>query len=129
MVRFTDRELAFINKHEMCRLASVADGRPHVVPVCYIFLNNNFYIATDYDTRKYRNLKKNKSVALTIDVYQPNKAVLVEGQAEMIEEGKEFREVYEKFYAKFAWVRADPWEEKEAPFIKIRPSKKMSWGL
>ncbi|MEM3083870.1 MAG: pyridoxamine 5'-phosphate oxidase family protein [Nitrososphaerales archaeon] len=129
MVKFTSNELAFINKYEVCRIATVGNGKPHITPVCYMFIDGKFYIATDYDTRKYRNLMKNKNISLLIDVYQPNKAVLVEGIAEIIEEGKEFREVYERFYKKFAWVRQAPWREKEAPFIGIKPIRKISWGL
>jgi len=129
MVKFSSKELAFINKHEVCRVATVGNGKPHVVPVCHMFVNDRFYLATDYDTKKYKNLLKNKNIALVIDAYQPNKAVVIEGEADIIEEGKEFREIYDKFYEKFAWVRATPWEEREAPFIKVKPLKKISWGL
>lgn len=129
MVKFSSKELAFINKYEICRMATVSNGKPHLAPICYMFINDHFYLATDYDTKKYRNLLKNRNVALAIDVYQPNKAVVVEGEAEIIEQGKEFREVYDKFYRKFAWARATPWKEREAPFIKIKPLRKVSWGL
>jgi len=129
MVKFSSKELAFINKYEVCRMATVGNGKPHVVPICFMFIDNHFYLATDYDTKKYRNLLKNRNVALVIDTYQPNKAVLVEGEAEIVEEGNEFREIYDKFYKKFSWVRDTPWKEKEAPFIKVEPLKKISWGL
>lgn len=129
MVKFSSKELTFINRYEMCRMATVGNGKPHLVPICYMFMDNHFYLATDYDTKKYKNLLKNRNVALVIDIYQPNKAVVVEGEAEIIEEGKEFKEVYEKFYKKFKWVRDTPWKEKEAPFIKVKPFKKISWGL
>lgn len=128
-MKLTQKEVDFINKYEVCRLATALDNRPHVAPVCYILVNEQFYIATDYDTKKYHNLKKNPNISLVIDSYQPNKAVLVEGKAEIIERGDEFKMIYEKFYKKFAWVRATPWKEGEAPFIKVKPLKKVSWGL
>jgi nitroimidazol reductase NimA-like FMN-containing flavoprotein (pyridoxamine 5'-phosphate oxidase superfamily) len=45
MVSFSEEELKFILSNEVCRLATVSkDGKPHVVPVCYIYANNAFYI-------------------------------------------------------------------------------------
>jgi len=129
MVKFTAREVDFINSYEVCRLATVAGNRPHVVPVAYIFEDDHFYIATDYSTKKYRNVMKNRNVSLVIDTYQPNKAVMIEGEAEVIERGSKFEKIYQKFYKKGAWVRATPWKEGEAPFIKVKPLKKVSWGI
>ncbi len=37
--------------------------------------------------------------------------------------------IYAVFHKKFGWVRADPWKEGEAPFIRIKPWWKVSWGL
>jgi uncharacterized protein len=54
---------------------------------------------------------------------------VVQGTAEIIEKGGEFINLYKKFYKKFEWVRKDPWKKGEAPFIKIKIFKKVSWGL
>ncbi|GIU70839.1 MAG: hypothetical protein KatS3mg003_0318 [Candidatus Nitrosocaldaceae archaeon] len=124
---FNAKEVEFIKRHELCRLATAYNDKPHVVPVCYIFHNNSFYIATDYNTKKFRNIKRNKNVCLIIDEYKPNKAIMVEGIAEIIEHGEEFKTIYRIFYNRFDWVRRDPWDEYEAPFIKINPIKKVSW--
>ena len=129
MVSFSPRELAFINSNEICRLATASkEGVPHVVPVNYIFLDGYFYVATDYDTKKYRNVKENNRMALLIDIHKPNTALLIEGIAYIIERGEEFSLLYPMFYKKFDWVRADPWSEGEAPFLRIVPMKKVSWG-
>jgi nitroimidazol reductase NimA-like FMN-containing flavoprotein (pyridoxamine 5'-phosphate oxidase superfamily) len=112
------------------RLATVSrDGVPHVVPVCYVFQERHFVIATDYGTRKYRNILANEKVAFLVDVYRPNRGVLVQGAASVLERGFEFQEAYRLFYRKFSWVRADPWKEGEAPLIRIEPTVKSSWGL
>jgi nitroimidazol reductase NimA-like FMN-containing flavoprotein (pyridoxamine 5'-phosphate oxidase superfamily) len=89
-------------------------------------------IATDYDTKKYKNLKTNKNIALAVDVYNSsveNKAVVIQGTSHIIERGEEFKKLYQKFHKKFEWVRNDPWKEGEAPFIKVKPLSKVSWGL
>ena len=58
-----------------------------------------------------------------------NKAVVIQGTSHIIERGEEFKKHYQKFDKKFEWVRNDPWKEGEAPFIKVKPFSKMSWGL
>jgi nitroimidazol reductase NimA-like FMN-containing flavoprotein (pyridoxamine 5'-phosphate oxidase superfamily) len=104
---------------------------PHVVPVSYLFERDEFYFAADYGTRKLENLKVNRNIALTVDVYSSigNKALCVQGSASMIESGSEFDRLYQLFFAKFAWVRANPWKAGEAPFVKVSPHRKVSWGL
>jgi len=62
-IKFSDREIQFLLNNEVCRVATVSPSNiPHVVPVSYIFTYNLFFFATDYNTRKYKNLKKNKNV-------------------------------------------------------------------
>lgn len=131
MISFTKNEIDFLIKMEECRVATSHDDIPHVKPVSYLFENDTFYIATDYDTRMYKNLQKNPRIALSIDVYQANKhiAICVQGDIEIIESGSEFKIIYKKFHNKFEWVRNQPWEENDAPFIKIKPFSKISWGL
>ena len=130
-VSFNESEIDFLSKNEACRIATCHDGIPHVVPVSYIFENGSFFIATDYETRKYENIKRNKTAALVVDLYSSvgNSAVGVQGTAETIEEGEEFLRLYKKFHDRFEWVRQDPWKEGEAPFVKVTPSNKVSWGL
>lgn len=130
MVKFVAAEERFLKRNELGRLGTVSpDGMPHVVPVCYIYQDGNILIATDYQTRKYRNLRANDRAAFVVDLYKPNRAILIQGRANILERGLEFREAYGLFYKRFSWVRADPWKEGAAPFIKIEPMNKTSWGL
>ena len=130
-VTFSQAERDFLDRNEACRLATCHDGIPHVVPVSYIFEQGVFFIATDYETKKYENIKHNKSAALVVDIYSSvsNKAVCVQGTAEIIERGQEFARLYRIFHDRFEWVRRDSWNEGEAPFVKITPTNKVSWGL
>ncbi|AIC14619.1 pyridoxamine 5'-phosphate oxidase family protein [Nitrososphaera viennensis] len=132
MIAFTKAEKEFLLANEACRVATCHDNMPHVVPVSYVFEGGAFYFATDLETRKLENLKKNDRVALAVDVYDNsagNKAICVQGRAEIIEGGKEFASLYRIFHDKFAWVRRDPWKEGEAPFVRVVPTNKVSWGL
>ena len=130
-VTFSKAESDFLDNNEACRIATCHGHVPHVVPVSYIFEDDAFYIATDYETKKYENIRNNNRVALSVDVYSPvnNKAICVQGTAEIIEKGEEFARIYKIFSDRFEWVRRDAWEEGEAPFVKITPTNKVSWGL
>lgn len=125
---FAPSERKFLEANEICRLAtSSSRGWPLVTPVSYVLIGDDFYIATDYDTTKVRNIRENPRASLVVDAVSPNRAVVVQGRAELIEKGKEFDDIYRVFHDRFAWVRRDPWKPGEAPFIKISPSMKSSW--
>ena len=131
MVSFTKAEKEFLAKNEACRVATCHDNIPHVVPVSYVFENDVFYFATDLETRKLANIMKNNKVAIAVDVYSPvtNKAICVQGTAKVIGRGPEFKQLYKIFSQKFEWVRRDPWKEGEAPFVRVDPTSKTSWGI
>ncbi|MEM2786053.1 MAG: pyridoxamine 5'-phosphate oxidase family protein [Candidatus Nitrosotenuis sp.] len=130
-MKFTDKEKKFLAHMEEARFATVNKDMPHVKPVSFIFADDAFFIATDYKTRTWKNIKKNPKAAITVDVYKPggHKAVLAQGKVKAIENGPEFQKIYEKFFNKFEWVRREPWKEGEAPFLKLIPTTKVSWGL
>ncbi len=120
----------FLKKHDICRLATAGnDCMPHVVPVSYIYYDEKIYISTDFGTKKLKNIKENPKAAVVVDDVNPNKGILVWGMVKLIEKGQEYKKIYELFYKKFPWVRANPWKEGEAPFIEIEPIGSASWGL
>ena len=132
MESFSEKELRFILDNEICRIATAKNNIPHVVPVCYIYKDNNIFFATDYKTKKYKNLTENKRISLIIDLYDKkngNKGIRIYGIASIIERGEDFKDLFKIFHDKFEWVKQDPWNEGEAPFIKIQIIKKVSWGL
>ena len=131
MIEFSPKEIEFLQSLEESRLATCHDDIPHVKPVSYIFYQNSILIATDYKTRTFKNIQKNPKTAIVIDVYKSggHKAICIQGNTQIIEKGPEFQEIYKLFYAKFQWVRAEPWDEMEAPFLKIIPIAKSSWEI
>lgn len=131
MFHLTPNEIKFIRENELCRLATSFKDKPHVVPVSYIYQDNFLYISTDYNTKKLFNIKRNSNVSLTIDNYKPkfNKGIAINGMARIIEKGQIYNNVYLLFYRKFEWVRNDPWNEGDAPFLEIEPTTKVSWGI
>ena len=131
MVSFSEKEVEFLNKMEECRVATSHGNMPHVKPVSFLYEEGVIWIATDYETRMYKNLLENPKAAASIDIYKDkgHKAVCLQGDVTIIENGAEFARIYKKFQGRFQWVRDQPWEENEAPFVKIAPKTKTSWGL
>ncbi len=131
MIKFTKDEEVFLQSIEEARIATSHSDIPHVKPVSYIFDNDFIFIATDYQTRTFKNLQVNPKTSVTIDIYESGKhrAVCIQGRVEILEKGQEFLEIYKKFENKFAWVRNEPWKENEAPFLKIFSTNKTSWGI
>ena len=130
MIEFNQKEIDFLESLEEARIATLHKDIPHVKPVSFIFHENNILVATDYNTRTFSNIKDNPKIGVVIDIYKSgnHKAICIQGKAEIVENGSEFKKYYDIFHKKFEWVRRDPWDENEAPFLKIIPSNKTSGG-
>ena len=130
-VSFSRIEIQFLRSNEICRVATCKNNLPHVTPVSYIFNDGKFYFATDYNTVKYANLKKNNRISLVVDTFENNKnsAIVIMGITIFIQRGKKFENLYDLFYDRFEWVRDDPWKQGEAPFVMVIPKSKVSWGI
>jgi nitroimidazol reductase NimA-like FMN-containing flavoprotein (pyridoxamine 5'-phosphate oxidase superfamily) len=131
LIEFTKGEEEFLQSIEEARIATSHTDIPHVKPVSFIYHDNIIFIATDYQTRTFKNIKINPKASVAIDVYESGKhrAICIQGKVKIIEEGQEFIQIYKMFENKFAWVRNEPWKENEAPFLKIITTNKTSWGL
>lgn len=123
MATFSDKELEYLKGQRLGRLATVGkDGAPHVVPV-------GFRVAQDADaievgghglgrSKKYRDLKANRNVAIVIDdlasvnPWTP-RGIEVRGTAELHDSGGT-----EKFGR--GW---------DAVWIRIVPARVVSWGI
>jgi PPOX class probable F420-dependent enzyme len=122
------QELDFLGKHEVCRFATASkDARPHVVPVIYALAGEDIVIAVDYGTKKLRNLRENRRVALVVDDFRPNRGLMVEGDCEILERGKEYLRLLQILFDRFEYYRQNPWGEGESPILKVRPDKCVMW--
>jgi len=124
------RQLDYLRAHELCRLATATrKGKPHVVPVIYAVDGEDVVIAVDYKTRKLTNLRENPQVALVVDEFRPgpNGGLMVEGEAEIHERGKEYLRLLRVLFDRFEYYRNNPWGEGESPILKVRPTKAVMW--
>lgn len=128
MIKFTKKEEDFLQKQDVARIATVSEkGWPQVTPVVHLYHDGRVYFITDFETRKYKNIRKNNRVGVAIDVYTRQPAsVIIQGRAEIVEKGKEFVEIEKLFEQRHAYYKANPVKEGDAPLIKITPVKKFS---
>jgi PPOX class probable F420-dependent enzyme len=113
------------------RLATVtADGRPHVVPVCFALDAGRIYTAVDAKPkttqalRRLENVRASGRASLLVDHYEEDWSrlwwVRVDGAAEVLEPGAG----REALAAKYEQYRAAP---PAGPVIAISPDRWRSW--
>lgn len=134
---------AFIKKLPVARLATAsADGRPSVVPVCFVLVNGCFYSPIDEKRKKVswgrltrlRNIEVNPAVSLLMDHYEADWTalafVLVRGVAETVApRGRYAREhalAVHRLRARYPQYENARIDEK--PLIKITPEAVTFWS-
>jgi len=136
----TDAEAAFIQAQRVGRLAtSDAEGRPHVVPVCYAFDGSRFYTpldekpkrVADRSLQRVRNIEVRPDVALLVDRYDDDWShlgyVLVHGHASLIgPENPAHAGALAQLRRRYPQYRAMALETR--PVIAIDPDSVTSWG-
>jgi len=130
----------FAAESRVARLATVDEtGSPHVVPVCYATDGRAYYSPLDAKPKRrpvtglkrVRNIRANPRVALLIDHYEEDWArlrfVMVQGRAELLAGGNEWKAARTLLEAKYPQYRALPLPP-EAPVIKIVPDRIVRWS-
>jgi PPOX class probable F420-dependent enzyme len=134
-----DSTLSFIREHRVARLATAdASGKPHVVPICYVFEAGAFFSPIDQKPksvppsklRRVRNISQNCRVSLVIDDYSEDWSrlgwVIVDGNAEMIEPGSDDHQIaVSSLRDKYPQYRAMSIES--SSMIRIVPQHARRW--
>lgn len=126
----------------VARLATTdAQGRPHIVPVCFAYDGECFYTAIDRKPkrvaaerlRRVKNIASVSNVALLIDQYEEDWSrlwyILIRGQAKLLPESaqQERARAIRKLRAKYPQYSREMLPD-DAPVIRIRPRRITSWG-
>ena len=100
------------------------NGRPHTVPVWFVWLDQKIYFATGADTQKFANLFHNQKTSLSLP--DPDKVLIIEGEAH-VSDRTTVDMMAEHFYHKYEWdFRHDDtalWR-----LIEVTPEKILAWG-
>ncbi len=134
MPSFSAVEREYLEGQPVGRLATATpEGVPHVAALCYANDEDLIYINTDLETKKGRNIQRNRKVAFIVDEYlswEKNRGVIVFGEAWFETKGPLFRKGRELVYGKYPkWERTWPIKEDDAQMLVIRPSRTIAWGL
>lgn len=99
-----------------------ADGRPHLVPVWFVWQDGRFYIGMQAGSVKARNLADNPKVSLALEdgVY----VVVCEGTAVTVPPPID-PALNQLFQAKYDWNFAT--DDESDLLIQITPDKWLSW--
>lgn len=111
-----------------------ADGRPHTVPVWFLWDGASFLIFSQPGTQKIRNIQHNPHITLALDgTRQGGDVVIVEGEAELLSEPPPnlnlaaFGEKYASMI-KAMGVEPERMVEQYSQLIRIKPTKFLSWS-
>lgn len=138
MSEMTKAEMdAFLAQPALARIATVRpDGRPHVVPIWFWWDGTSIYMETPPTFVKARNLKQNPNCAISIDITEGGlrfKAVILEGQVELIEDRTFVLDMVTRIYTKYLGVEGaqSPTPQRminsEHVIIKMTPARILTW--
>lgn len=137
-IQTADTTHAFIERHRVAHLATAdAQGRPHVVPVCYAYDGIHLYVVIDTKPKRVapsklkrlRNIKENPRVAIIVDDYREDWGrlayLLIQGRARVLEKKGECAQALRLLRAKYPQYRRMPLEGR--PVIQITPERVVKW--
>lgn len=121
-----------VDAERVARLATVgADGRPHVVPICFALDGGTLYTAVDEkpkSTRRLRrlaNIEANPRVEIVVDHWEEDWSrlwwVRLAGRATVVEQDDRALELLQ---AKYPQYRADP---PAGPFVVVQIESRREW--
>lgn len=123
---------AFLEQPNIAVMATVRpDGRPHAVPIWYEYDDGVFVFHMGPESVRYRNLLRNNKASLCVDTRTPPyKAVIVEGEVDLLEGLDDERT--ERMAARYLGERAG---QRYAESVRgarviigrLRPERTISW--
>lgn len=135
----SDGERRFLADRRVAHLAT-ADQRavPHVVPVCFAIWEDTLYITIDEKPKRQpgtalkrvRNIVENPAVAVVVDRYDENWAllgwVMLRGHAEILIDGTEHHAAQALLRTRYRQLEA--MQIAQHPVIAVRIERTTSWG-
>jgi PPOX class probable F420-dependent enzyme len=131
-----------LRQARVARLATLdVKGRPHLVPVCFVYDGKAYYTAIDQKPKRVsperlarvQNIRAVSRVALLIDEYAEDWTqlwyILIRGKAKLIPKSarQERASAIRKLRAKYPQYSREMLAD-DAPIIRISPDRIISWG-
>jgi len=138
-LRLTPLASRLLRSARVAHLATAdAGGRPHVIPICFVYDGKGFFSPIDEKPKRtaprklkrLKNIRDNPHVALIVDHYDEDWTklayILVVGTARILSTGQKHQKAVRLLRRKYRQYRSMAIDER--PMIVIRPSRIMSWG-
>ncbi|MBI1801541.1 MAG: TIGR03668 family PPOX class F420-dependent oxidoreductase [Chloroflexi bacterium] len=129
---------AFIAEHRVARLATVSvDGKPHLVPVVYVYDGARLFIALDdkpkrvppMQLKRVRNIEADPTVSLIVDDYSEDWGQLawvrIDGIARIIQRGRVHTQAIRLLREKYPQYELAKLEDR--PVIQISVKRIAHW--
>jgi len=134
--KLSKSDVEFIQKLPVGRLATATkECEPVVRPVWPVFDSVFIYFASDPDMPKLEHIEANPEVSLVLDDYDRDnwsnvKGIRIQGEAEILWEGEEYRYAHTLLEEKYPEYRSPEgsWKEGDVPIIKITPTSFSKWA-
>ena len=110
-------------EHNIWLATNRVDGRPHLVPLWFVWSDGYLYICTTPDTQKYANLINNQMVALALP--DANNVLIIEGEAHVADQHT-VDILADNFYHKYEWDFR--YDDVNYRLIEVTPHKILAWG-
>ena len=98
------------------------DGRPHLTPIWFVFVEGRFYVCTTGKAVKTRNVTRNARASVSLE--SGNQPVIAEGTARVIERPYP-QAVAAEFLRKFEWELDS--EPEYDVLIEVVPTRWLRW--
>jgi PPOX class probable F420-dependent enzyme len=117
------------------RLATIdAEGRPHLVPICFALEGETLYSAVDEKPKRSQrlkrlaNIRRHPDVSVIVDHYEEDWSrlwwVRIDGRASVLDEATEREHALVLLQAKYEQYRAEP---PTGPVIAVRIDRWKGW--
>jgi PPOX class probable F420-dependent enzyme len=106
------------------------DGRPQLTTVWYRWDGRDFWISTNRDRAKYRNLRRDPRVTVLVDAPERETSVAAYGTAEFVDTDADARAGALAIVARYVDDPVGYLREREGEprvLIRIRPERLVSW--
>ncbi|NIT14279.1 MAG: TIGR03668 family PPOX class F420-dependent oxidoreductase [Candidatus Dadabacteria bacterium] len=133
--------IRYISKKRLAHFATCdIKGNPTVLPICFVYYNDNVYTPLDNKPKKtspsnlkrVKNIIENPSVSVVIDEYNDDwdrlSFVIIQGTASLIDHGAEYEDALDQLCEKYVQYTKMKLKDLGLPVIKIVSDKIITWG-
>lgn len=124
MLNYTDAEKELIASKDICYLSTIsANGWPHSVPVSYAQIEGVFFIPSNPESKKIKNIRSNPKSSITVNDEVSENGITLETEANILTK-EEATALRDQMKILKGWTNTV-----STRIIKLNPLRKASWSL